>query len=115
MTRPRDPRGETKPTSVWLVREAIAKADDFMTVEMIVKAIGRKRNNVTAAVHWLKSRRVIDAVEVDLVLWWFITGEDDRHHTTDVITAEPIHKRPYHRRPNRKKGGPSTQATTASV
>lgn len=84
---------ETKPTTTSLVTQALAQADDFMSLEWLLVATGRPPSPVKAALHWLRLRHAIDSVESGGRLWWFSTpSEDDRTKTLEQITTETITK-----------------------
>jgi hypothetical protein len=89
MPRPRYTKADMRPTWTSLTVDALKRADDFMTLQQLLGATGATSNQMTAALHHLKKFRVVDAMENDGVLWFYLTGEDTRARVTEERTPEP--------------------------
>lgn len=84
-------KAQKEPTTTTLVTEVLRQADDFMSIEMIMIATGRNRNNVNAACHHLRKHCVVDVVIApNGVGWWFALppADDDRSRTVEERTPE---------------------------
>lgn len=101
MTRTRSTKADKKPTWTSLVVEALHTADDFMTLPQLMGATGANGDQMRATLHHLKNSRVIDAMEADGVLWFYLTGEDTRLKPLAERVPEPKgnrHRKAYTRR-----------------
>lgn len=74
-------------TTTLLVLEALQNADDFLTAREIMRITGRESNRVTAALAHLRKHKVVECLEQDGQLFWYLTGEDDRETTREEIVA----------------------------
>lgn len=81
-------RAAKHPTWTHLVEETLRTADDFVSFEDIKAATGANRNQTSAALHHLQSRKVVDAVSVQGVPFWFYTGLDTRIYTVEERVKE---------------------------
>ena len=94
-------RAQKEPTSTALVEEALRASDDFMSVDMLVAATGRSRNQVGAACHHLRRFLVVDVVvNPDGRGWWFAMPHDGDTRSRVVEERTP-ESRP--RRQRRRK------------
>lgn len=92
-------RADAKPTWTFLVAEELRKADDFLSTHDLCDRTGGNVGQVTAALHHLKiNAHVVDCIEAEGALWWFLTGEDRRTTTVD----ERVPEEPGTRRRRRK-------------
>jgi hypothetical protein len=90
MTRTRySAKADRRPTWTSLTVEALRVADDFLNMQQLMAAIGANGNQMRATLHHLKRTRVVDAMESDGVLWFYLTGEDKRSMTVQQRVPEP--------------------------
>jgi hypothetical protein len=90
MTRTRySAKADRRPTWTSLTVEALRVADDFLNVQQLMAATGANGNQMRATVHFLKLRKVIDAMETDGVLWFYLTGQDERTIAIEQRVQEP--------------------------
>lgn len=82
-------KADMQPTWTFKVEKALKEADDFMSFEQLRAVTGATHNQMTATLHHLKKSRVVDALEGDGRLWWFLTGEDKRTTKVEERTPEP--------------------------
>lgn len=98
----------TEITTTTLVTEALRKADDFMTYEMLMAVTGRSYNQITAACYHLRNYHVVDVIiDPKGRGWWFIQpeNEDQRSRTVEerVPESAPRRKRKYSPRKRKAK------------
>lgn len=79
---------ETKPAATWQVQQALARADDFVTLAQVKQMTGLDSNHASAALHHLKKYHVVESMESDGHLWWYLTGRDDRTLVKEEVTVE---------------------------
>lgn len=100
-------KADQQPTWTSKVTDALRKADDFMSFAQLQAATGADNNQLSATLHHLKNRRVVDAMEGDGSLWWYLTGEDTRQRAVEMRQPEPKGNRtrkPYTRKGKVQKG-----------
>lgn len=95
-------RGIPRPTWTHLVTEALRTADDFLSMQQLLKSSGGKANQISAALHHLQKCRVVDAVAgPEGTLHWFYRGEDLR--TRELAERVPEENKRQVRRPRQLK------------
>lgn len=83
-------KADRKPTWTAKVRDALRDADDFMSFDQLVQATGANRQQLAATLHHLKvNAGVIDCLEAEGRLWWFLTGNDKRLYSHEERVVEP--------------------------
>ena len=82
-------RADMQPTWTSLTCKALQEADDFMSFDQLMERTGASYKQMSATLYHLKKERVVDALEGDGRLWWFLTGEDKRTYTQEQRTPEP--------------------------
>jgi hypothetical protein len=70
--------GGRVPTMTSLVRDALARADDFLTSDQIARMAALRPQDACKTLAWLRQVHVVDRMESGGRLWWFLTGADDR-------------------------------------
>lgn len=102
MRRPSYLKADRRPTWTALTTEALRRIDDFATLEQLMTLTGANGNQMRATLHWLKRAGVVEAMETDGRLWWYLTGEDKRIREVPERTEEPkgnrsrASKKPWH-------------------
>lgn len=82
-------RLDQEPTWTVKIQRFLAQCDDFRNQTQIRAATGASPNQSLAALCHLRKHRVVDSVEADGQLWWFITGEDLRSKVVETRVLEP--------------------------
>lgn len=83
MARPRKSPKTGLPTCVSQVEEALRLMDDFLSGRQIVDLTGLKPSQVSASLHHLQNKQVVEAVLVNNEPFWFLTGNDERQFVQD--------------------------------
>lgn len=74
-------------------------ADDFLTLRMLVAKTGMTTNQVSASLSHLRSYHVVDVIETEGGLWWFLTPDTDtRSRVVEERTPEDSPRRPRRRK-----------------
>lgn len=89
----RKPGRQKKPTWTMQVVETLGVMDDFLSARQIVELTGGTPSQISAALHHLQAKHVVDAVLVQGEPFWFLTGQDDRSYTLNEV-AEQTKVRP---------------------
>lgn len=76
------------PTLTTLVQEALARADDFMTAAQLAEITKHTPNQVSTALWALSNYKVVESVESQGRLWWFLTTTDTRTRIFEERTPE---------------------------
>lgn len=87
--KPRYLKADKRPTWTALTIKAMGTLDDFATTEQLMQLTGGTSNQIRATLHWLKKAGVIEAMESDGRLWWYLTGEDKRERALEERAEEP--------------------------
>lgn len=94
---------QKEATTTFLVEKELRSADDFMSTAMLIRATNRNANQISAALHHLRNKGVVDVVvQPDGRGWWFALSafEDKRTKTYEERTME---SKPRRRRAAVKK------------
>lgn len=67
-----------KPTWTGLTYQALLTADDFMSLQQLLEVTKASVNQLTAALHSLKTYQAVDSVESGGRLYWFATPLTDK-------------------------------------
>lgn len=78
---------DKQPTLTALVVQALGRLDDFATAAQLRAAIGTE-NNLSSTLHWLKQNGVVDSMESDGQLWFYLTGDDKRTRSFEERAKE---------------------------
>lgn len=90
---------EKQPPCVLKVEQALIARDDFTTCAQLAEITKLTRNQVTASLHHLKKHSVVESMESDGSLWWYMTpGLDTRVRHIDERTPEEKPRAPRVRR-----------------
>lgn len=101
--RTRYTKADREPTWTSKITKALREADDFLNLVQIRAATGASTSQATAALHHLKhSAHVVDSIESGGVLWWFLTGGDDRSRTIEERAREAKGNRAGRAKPQSK-------------
>lgn len=82
------PAPAKQPTWTHLVEEALRVADDFLPTVRLRELTGANVHQLSAALHHLQKRKVIDAVSVQGGPYWFYLGQDTRTFSYEERTPE---------------------------
>jgi DNA-binding transcriptional regulator GbsR (MarR family) len=108
----RHPRKEAAPSLVSRVQDLLQAADDFLSLPQIQQQTGLSGPQVAASISHLRKFRVVDSVESNGCLFWFITGEDTRlREFRERVKEEPGSRRPR----ARKVALPSINSTNGEL
>lgn len=88
MPRSKHNKADRRPTWTHLTAEALRAADDFMSTEQLLHAVGATLNQLTATLFHLQRATVVDAVEVNGKPYWFLTGNDRRSRVVEERRPE---------------------------
>lgn len=98
--------GKLKITWTAQVTEALRLFDQPLSGRQLMDLTGGSLNQISATLHWLQKKHVIEAVLVQDEPFWFLTGEDEREKTVEVANQGPtkVRKRGYRIRKMAKPG-----------
>lgn len=82
-------KADRKPTWTSLTVQALQARDDFMTLPQLVAVTGANPSQMGAALHHLKQHGVVEALQAEGGLWWFLTGKDTRSREVGERVPEP--------------------------
>lgn len=74
-----------KPTWTSVVVDTLRIMDDFLSARQLCDLTGGTPSQISATIHHLQAKHVIDAVLVQGEPFWFLTGRDDRVMSKDEI------------------------------
>jgi hypothetical protein len=77
-----------KPTWTSLTIQTLQIMDDFLSATQLCDLTGASHNQMSATLHHLQSRKVVDAVLVQGEPFWFLTGADERVTSIDEKIPE---------------------------
>jgi hypothetical protein len=103
-------KARKEATKVSLVEKALAKADDFLTIEMVIAQChgAVTREQASCSLHHLKKYRAADVMAAEGGLWWYSTpSTDTRTKHLDQRTPEERKRKP--RRVRKNLAGPAQQ------
>lgn len=84
---------DRRPTWTSRFVAALRDRDDFMSLPQLMEATGANGDQARATLYHLKAQRVVDVIEAEGALWWFLTGEDQRSRTIEERAPEPTGNR----------------------
>lgn len=106
MPRPRYTSADRQPTWTAKAIGALKAADDFLNFQQLMTLTGANRDQLSAALHHLKTRaKAVDCLESEGHLWWFLTGEDARGRVVEERVPEPKGNRGARKKPGPKPKG----------
>lgn len=81
-------KGPKAPAITFLVQEALRVADEFLTFEEIRYTTQCTPNQVSAALYHLCKFKVVEALPQEEEVYYFLTGEDNRHRYLELRAKE---------------------------
>lgn len=81
-------KGLKKPPITLQVQEALAWADDLLSLEDVILLTGCTVNQVCAALCHLHKYRVVDSIDQEGKSYYYLTGEDCRFRHLELRTPE---------------------------
>lgn len=97
------PAKTKKPTWTSVVVDTLRIMDDFLSARQLCDLTGGTPSQISATIHHLQAKHVIDAVLVQGEPFWFLTGQDDRGKTLDQRAEETGRKSGSPRKPTKRK------------
>lgn len=92
-----------------IVQEWLTTFSDFATARVISLGCGVSTHNTKSALCHLRKYGVVDSVESNGCLWWFITGLDTRQ---SVLEERALEAKPRRQRKQRIKVLPLSEVFT---
>jgi hypothetical protein len=85
----RSNKADREETCTHKVESLFQKMDDFLTMRQVIEMTGLKGNQVGAVLHHLKRVGVLESMESEGRLYWYVLGKDTRTRTVEERVKEP--------------------------